>query len=81
MNDHEKPDLKKGVSLAGIPDGGKLLGVVDGEAVLLVRRGDFLTAVSSIERHSVHQRRCYLSVLNGGFILWHWTLVHRRRTS
>jgi hypothetical protein len=34
MNDHEKPDLKKGVSLAGIPDGGKLLGVVDGEAVL-----------------------------------------------
>ncbi len=28
MNDHEKPDLKKGVPLAGIPDGGKLLGVV-----------------------------------------------------
>jgi hypothetical protein len=39
MNDVEKPDLKSGVSLASIPDGGKLLGVVNGEEVLLVRRG------------------------------------------
>jgi apoptosis-inducing factor 3 len=51
VNDHEKPDLKKGVSLAGIPDGGKLLGVVDGEAVLLVRRGKQFFAVGAYCTH------------------------------
>jgi len=39
MSDLEKPDLKEGVFLASIPDGGKLIGTVDGEEVLLVRRG------------------------------------------
>ena len=45
VNDLEKPDLKKGAPLASIPDGGKLPGVVDGEEVLLVRRGPELFAV------------------------------------
>jgi hypothetical protein len=39
MNNVEKPDLKNGVPLATVPDGGKILGVVDGEDVLLVRHG------------------------------------------
>jgi len=51
MNDPEKPDLKNGVSLASIPDGGKLLGVVEGEEVLLVRRGSELFAVGAYCTH------------------------------
>jgi NADPH-dependent 2,4-dienoyl-CoA reductase/sulfur reductase-like enzyme/nitrite reductase/ring-hydroxylating ferredoxin subunit len=51
MNDLEKPDLKTGVSLASIPDGGKLLGVVDGEEVLVVRRGTQFFAVGA---HCTH---------------------------
>jgi hypothetical protein len=34
MNNVEKPDLKTGVPLATVPDGGKILGVVDGEDAL-----------------------------------------------
>ena len=51
MNDLEKPDLKNGVPLAGIPDRGKLVGMVDGEEVLLVRRGTELFAVGA---HCTH---------------------------
>ena len=51
MNELEKPDLKSGVSLASIPDGGKLLGVVDGEEVLLVRRGTQFFAVGAYCTH------------------------------
>ena len=51
MNEVEKPDLKNGIPLASIPDGGKLLGVVDGEDVLLVRRGTELFAVGA---HCTH---------------------------
>src|SRR5215813_14071571 len=51
MNDVEKPDLKSGVSLTTIPDGGKLLGVVDGEEVLLARRGTEFFAVGA---HCTH---------------------------
>jgi NADPH-dependent 2,4-dienoyl-CoA reductase/sulfur reductase-like enzyme/nitrite reductase/ring-hydroxylating ferredoxin subunit len=51
MNDLEKPDLKSGVSLASIPDGGKLLGLVDGEEVLLVRRGAQFFAVGAYCTH------------------------------
>ena len=47
MNEVEKPDLKNGIPLASIPDGGKLLGVVDGEDVLLVRRGTEWFAVGA----------------------------------
>jgi NADPH-dependent 2,4-dienoyl-CoA reductase/sulfur reductase-like enzyme/nitrite reductase/ring-hydroxylating ferredoxin subunit len=45
MNNVEKPDLKNGVPLASVPDGGKLLGTVDGEDVLLVRHGTEFFAV------------------------------------
>jgi NADPH-dependent 2,4-dienoyl-CoA reductase/sulfur reductase-like enzyme/nitrite reductase/ring-hydroxylating ferredoxin subunit len=45
MNNVEKLDLKNGVPLATVPDGGKILGVVDGEDVLLVRHGTEFFAV------------------------------------
>jgi NADPH-dependent 2,4-dienoyl-CoA reductase/sulfur reductase-like enzyme/nitrite reductase/ring-hydroxylating ferredoxin subunit len=51
MSDQQKPDLKKGVPLASIADGGKLLGRVDGEDVLLVRRGSELFAVGAACTH------------------------------
>jgi apoptosis-inducing factor 3 len=51
MNDLEKPDLKSGVSLARIPDGGKLLGVVDDDEVLLIRRGEHFFAVGAYCTH------------------------------
>jgi apoptosis-inducing factor 3 len=51
MNDAEKPDLKRGVPLASLPDGGKLLGVVDGEEVLVVRRGTEWFAVGAYCTH------------------------------
>jgi NADPH-dependent 2,4-dienoyl-CoA reductase/sulfur reductase-like enzyme/nitrite reductase/ring-hydroxylating ferredoxin subunit len=51
MGDSAKPDLKKGVPLASIPDGGKLLGTVGEEEVLLVRRGTELFAVGA---HCTH---------------------------
>jgi NADPH-dependent 2,4-dienoyl-CoA reductase/sulfur reductase-like enzyme/nitrite reductase/ring-hydroxylating ferredoxin subunit len=51
MGDSAKPDLKKGIPLASIPDGGKLLGTVGDEEVLLVRRGAELFAVGA---HCTH---------------------------
>src|SRR5690242_4877384 len=51
MSDPEKPDLRNGVPLASIPDGGKLLGAVDDEDVLLVRRGKEWFAVGA---HCTH---------------------------
>ena len=51
MNNREKPDLKSGISLASIPENGKLLGIVDGEEVLLVRRGTELFAVGAYCTH------------------------------
>jgi len=51
MSEPEKPDFKNGISLSSIPEGGKLLGVVDGEDVLLVRRGTELFAVGA---HCTH---------------------------
>ena len=51
MNDVEKPDLKSGVSSLSLPEDGKLLGVVDGEDVVVVRRGTDFFAVSA---HCTH---------------------------
>ena len=51
MNDSAKPDLTKGVPLASIPDGGKLVGMVDDEEVLLVRRGTEILAVGAYCTH------------------------------
>jgi len=43
----EGPDLSLGVKLSAVPDGAMLGGHVDGQAVLLARRGDELFAVGS----------------------------------
>lgn len=51
MNDVQKPDLKNGLPLASIPDGGKLLGTVGGEEVLLMRRGTEFFAVGAYCTH------------------------------
>jgi len=49
--DAPKPDLKNGVSLAGLADGAMLVGRVDDEEVVLARRGDEIFAVSA---HCTH---------------------------
>jgi len=46
-----KADLTQGVALDGIADGGMLAGLVDGEDVILARRGDDLFAVSASCTH------------------------------
>lgn len=51
MTDPQKPDLKRGVPISSIPDGAKLLGTVDGEEVLLVRRGNEFLAVGAYCTH------------------------------
>jgi NADPH-dependent 2,4-dienoyl-CoA reductase/sulfur reductase-like enzyme/nitrite reductase/ring-hydroxylating ferredoxin subunit len=45
------PELKAGIAIAEIPDGGTLVGQLDGEAVLLVRRGDEVLAVGATCSH------------------------------
>ncbi len=45
------PDLREGVRLAALPDGGMLLGHADGEPVLLARRGDEVFAVGAVCTH------------------------------
>ncbi|HEX9452130.1 MAG TPA: FAD-dependent oxidoreductase [Burkholderiales bacterium] len=49
--DVSKPDLKGGVALDGLADGGMLVGRVDDEDVILARRGDELFAVSAYCTH------------------------------
>ena len=51
MEDTSKPDLKSGVSLDELADGGMIVGRVDDEDVILVRRGDELFAVGA---HCTH---------------------------
>jgi len=51
MDDPVKPDLKTGVPLTSIPDGGQFLGLIDGEDALLVRRGGDVFAVGA---HCTH---------------------------
>ena len=45
------PDLRQGVALGDLPDGGMLVGNAGGEAVLLVRRGEDVFAVGAICTH------------------------------
>jgi NADPH-dependent 2,4-dienoyl-CoA reductase/sulfur reductase-like enzyme/nitrite reductase/ring-hydroxylating ferredoxin subunit len=47
----EKPDLRKGVPARDLPDGRMRLGVVDGEDVIVVRRGDEYFAVGASCTH------------------------------
>jgi apoptosis-inducing factor 3 len=53
MADSEKPDFKNGVLLSSIPDGGMVSGQVDGEEILLARRGAevFATAAHCTHYH------------------------------
>jgi apoptosis-inducing factor 3 len=47
----EKPDLRQGLPDGDLPDGGMRLGVVDGEDVIVVRRGDEYFAVGASCTH------------------------------
>jgi len=47
MSNPEKPDLKNGILVTELQDGGKALGVMDGEDVLVVRRGAEFFAVGA----------------------------------
>jgi apoptosis-inducing factor 3 len=51
MEDSAKPDLKAGVPFDKLNDGGMILGQVDGEDVILARRGDELFAVGAACTH------------------------------
>src|SRR3954469_17128998 len=52
MMDTEKPDLKAGISLDQLADGGMVLGTVDGEEVIIVRRQDEFFALGAPCTHS-----------------------------
>jgi apoptosis-inducing factor 3 len=45
------PDLRAGISLEALADGIPLLGRVDGEAVILVRRGNDVSAIGATCAH------------------------------
>jgi NADPH-dependent 2,4-dienoyl-CoA reductase/sulfur reductase-like enzyme/nitrite reductase/ring-hydroxylating ferredoxin subunit len=45
------PDLRQGIALGDLPDGGMLAGHAGGEAVLLVRRGEDFFAVGAVCTH------------------------------
>jgi NADPH-dependent 2,4-dienoyl-CoA reductase/sulfur reductase-like enzyme/nitrite reductase/ring-hydroxylating ferredoxin subunit len=51
MEDSAKPDLKAGFPFDKLKDGGMILGQMDGEDVILVRRGDELFAVGAACTH------------------------------
>ena len=46
-----KPDLAAGIALRDVPDGTMLVGQVDGDDVVLVRRGDELFAIAAFCTH------------------------------
>src|SRR5437870_1415413 len=47
MANDPKPDLRNGIAIRDVPEGGIARGQVDGEDVLLVRRGDDILAVGA----------------------------------
>ena len=49
--DTAKPDLKKGVPLDTLADGGMVVGVVDAEEVILARRGEEHFAIGALCTH------------------------------
>ncbi len=54
MSEEQKlsgPDLSQGISLSDLTDGGQLLGHSDGEAVLVVRRGEEIFAIGATCTH------------------------------
>jgi apoptosis-inducing factor 3 len=69
--DTSKPDLKGGVSLDGLADGGMLVGRVDDEEVILARRGGELFAIGA---HCTHYHAPLVDGLMVGDTLrcpWH----------
>ncbi|WP_431323227.1 FAD-dependent oxidoreductase [Rhizobium sp. YTU87027] len=50
-SDRNGPDLALGIALADLPDGGKMVGHLEGEPVLLVRRGAEIFAVAAACSH------------------------------
>ena len=71
VKDASKPDLKNGVSLDTLADGGMVVGVVDAEDVILARRGDELFAVGA---HCTHYHAPLADGLIAGDTLrcpWH----------
>ncbi len=71
VEDASKPDLKNGVSLDGLADGGMIVGRVDDEDVILARRGDELFAVGA---HCTHYHAPLADGLIAGDTLrcpWH----------
>jgi nitrite reductase/ring-hydroxylating ferredoxin subunit len=54
-SEHEEapagPDLKQGVPVGDVPDGGMIAGQVDGDPALLVRRGEEWFAVGAACTH------------------------------
>ena len=51
MGDSAKPDLRAGVAVAKLADGGMILGKVEGKYVILARRGDVYFAVGAVCTH------------------------------
>ena len=51
MSDTSKPDFKIGFPAGNFPDGGMVAGQVDGEDVILARRGDEFFAVGAFCTH------------------------------
>jgi NADPH-dependent 2,4-dienoyl-CoA reductase/sulfur reductase-like enzyme/nitrite reductase/ring-hydroxylating ferredoxin subunit len=51
MTDTSKPDFKNGFPADNLPDGGMVAGQVDGEDVILARRGDEVFAVGAFCTH------------------------------
>ena len=71
MADASIPDLKSGVSLDRLTDGGMLLGTVDAEEVILTRQGDEIFAVGA---HCTHYHAPLVDGMIAGETLrcpWH----------
>ena len=51
MTETSKPDFKKGFPVGNLSDGGMVAGQVDGEDVILARRGDEFFAVGAFCTH------------------------------
>jgi NADPH-dependent 2,4-dienoyl-CoA reductase/sulfur reductase-like enzyme/nitrite reductase/ring-hydroxylating ferredoxin subunit len=62
MENSAKPDLKAGIAIDSLADGGMILGQVDGEDVMLARRGEELFAVGAACTH-------YHGPLNEGLLV------------
>ena len=71
VKDASKPDLKNGVALDALADGGMVVGVVDAEEVILARQGDELFAIGA---HCTHYHAPLADGLIAGDTLrcpWH----------